>query len=73
MAILNKIKEIYDGWKNLFFPNPALKEMIDKRSNICDKCEHLSTKIYLHCDICNCYMPAKVRSVDSECPLNLWN
>jgi hypothetical protein len=40
------------------------------RLNICRKCEQLtSVKI---CSICKCFMPAKVKLADAECPKGAW-
>lgn len=65
--------EIIVGWKNYIFPNKEVEELAKKRLKIClDKtiCEKLSNTY--SCKICRCYMPAKVRSVKSKCPLRHW-
>jgi hypothetical protein len=66
-------EEIVAGWKNYVFPNPQVEEEAKRRLKIClDKsiCKKLSNRNY--CTICRCYMPAKVRSPKSKCPLRKW-
>lgn len=69
---MNKLKEIFVGWKNLLFGNPQTKEMAKKRMEVCSTCEYASKSVYLHCDKCGCYIPAKANSVNSDCPMGLW-
>lgn len=35
---LNKLKEIYDGWKNDIFPTDDILDMAESRANICAGC-----------------------------------
>jgi len=70
MSILN---EIVDGWSNYIFPNKEVEELAKKRITICtDKtiCDKLKSN--KRCAVCGCFMPAKVRSVHSTCPLKKW-
>jgi hypothetical protein len=67
-----KLKDIILGWKNLIFTSPEIKKMAAEREAICAKCEHASKTIYLHCNLCGCYIPAKTRSKDSSCPDGRW-
>lgn len=46
------------------------KEEAERRASICDKCPF--KKRLNRCDLCGCYLPAKVRFVQSECPDNRW-
>lgn len=72
MSIFN---DIVDGWYHLIIKDPATEEVAKERSKICSECEKLdciSNSFYLHCGKCGCYIPAKVRSKSSKCPLNLW-
>lgn len=70
MALL---QEIYNGWKNYIFPNPEIEEIAKKRIAICvnNKCGKFTFK--KTCKICGCYMPAKVRSMNSNCPIKKWD
>lgn len=66
------LQEIFEGWKNYTFPNSDVENIAKKRITICLKndCSKL-TKNH-RCGVCGCYVPAKVRSIKSKCPLNLW-
>jgi hypothetical protein len=65
--------EIYDGWKNLIFENPEAEELAKKRIEICVECDDFK-KSNKTCNLCGCYMPAKVRSRYSSCaaPKKKW-
>jgi len=67
---MNRLLEIYDGWKNLVFENPEVEGEAKRRMAICDACPLLSTHNY--CDLCHCYMPAKVRNLESRCKDKKW-
>ena len=64
------LSEIYNGWKNYVFPSPEVEEIAKKRIAVCVDCREFNkSKV---CNLCGCYMPAKVRSIKSKCKLNLW-
>ena len=67
---MSRLSEIYEGWKNLTFPNPKIEELAKKRMAICVECKKLKTNN--SCAMCGCYMVAKVRSPKSRCMLNKW-
>ena len=67
---MSKLSEIYSGWKNYAFPNQMVENEAKKRIEICVKCIELSKRNI--CNVCGCYMPAKVRSLKSKCELNKW-
>jgi len=55
------------------------EDISEKRYNICLKCEHLGIENHGNsllrkngCDICKCYMPAKVLFKDGNCPKRFW-
>lgn len=67
------LNEIYNGWKNYIFPNKETEELAKKRISICTNkklCDKLSKR--KTCNICGCFMPAKVRNPKSRCPINKW-
>ena len=64
------LEEIIAGWKNYVFPNKEVEEEAKRRIAICISCDKLSDRRY--CKICRCFMPAKVRSPKSKCPLKKW-
>lgn len=67
---MNRLLEIYDGWKNLIFENPEVEEEAKRRMKICVECENLSSRNT--CDLCTCYMPAKTRNLQSRCKIKKW-
>ncbi|MCF8372231.1 MAG: hypothetical protein K9H64_11455 [Bacteroidales bacterium] len=69
---MGRLKEILIGWRNLIFGNPQTRQLAKERMEICGTCEHASRSVYLHCDRCGCYIPAKANSPDSNCPVGLW-
>lgn len=68
---MTQLEEIYEGWKNYIFPNKQIEELAKKRINLCVSCDQfrVDTK---RCGSCGCFMPAKVRSELSKCPLKKW-
>ena len=67
---MNKLQEIINGWKNYTFKNPEIENIAKNRAKICSNCSKLRKNNT--CKICGCYIPAKVRSVKSKCPLRKW-
>lgn len=67
------LQEIFEGWKNYIFENPEVEEEAKRRMEICVKndCKKFNEK-HKMCDVCGCYMPAKVRSPKSICLLAKW-
>lgn len=69
---MNKISEIYNGWKNLYKKNdPKIEEIARRRAEKCADCNFLRETTNT-CKLCGCYIPAKIRSVKSKCPINEW-
>ncbi len=69
--MLEEVKQIVEGWKNLIFPNPVSEEMGKKRATICVLCMHYN-KETKRCRVCHCFTPAAVRSSDKKCPKGKW-
>jgi hypothetical protein len=67
---MSQLNEIISGWKNYIFPNKQVEELAIERMEICLGCDKL--KDNKRCGVCGCFMPAKVRSVKSTCPLKKW-
>ena len=69
---MSQLSEIYEGWKNYVFPNPRVEEEAKRRIEICvsNKCKKFNAN--KTCALCNCYMPAKVRSPKSKCGIGKW-
>jgi len=66
----NVLNEIISGWKNYVFPNKEVEKIATERMLTCLDCSKLKTN--KRCGLCGCFMPAKVRSIKSKCPLNKW-
>ena len=67
---MSQLTEIITGWKNYVFPNKKVEELAIERMEICLGCPKL--KDNKRCAMCGCFMPAKVRSEMSTCPLKNW-
>tara|TARA_R110000796_G_scaffold83590_2_gene182762 strand:+ start:503 stop:754 length:252 start_codon:yes stop_codon:yes gene_type:complete len=64
-----KVSEIFDGWKNVVFPNEHVEQIAKARVAICGECEF---NVKSRCAKCGCPLVAKTRSMKSHCPLNKW-
>jgi len=69
MSILEKLKEIKDGWGNYVFPNPEVEAIANQRAIICSACTENKMGI---CGKCGCVLAAKCRNLKSKCPKALW-
>ena len=67
---MSKLSEIYEGWKNLTFPNNRVEKEAKRRIIICADCDKLNNRNF--CNLCGCYIPAKVRSPKSHCRIKKW-
>lgn len=71
------IEEIFSGWKNYTFQTPEIEEMAKERVKKCVSCKIKDGTVpgmrsNKTCKVCGCYVPAKVRSKNSHCPLKKW-
>ena len=64
------LKEIISGWKNFTFPNIEVEIIATDRMIACLDCEKITRE--KKCSLCGCFLPAKVRSLTSTCPLKKW-
>jgi recombinational DNA repair protein RecR len=67
---MSRLQEIFEGWKNFTFQNPRIEQDAKKRIKICTDCPMLNSRNI--CQLCGCYMPAKVRSPKSHCLIKKW-
>ena len=78
-------KHIIDGWYNLLFKSEKVEALAKERAAICFDCPHKKyTKISVFlksdfydideyiCELCNCPLSAKVRSLESKCEDSRW-
>ena len=72
LVIAKKFDEIINGWKNYFFKNDKAESIAKTRLMICLKCEYMNERN--RCELCGCFMPAKVRSIkpQTKCEKNKW-
>ncbi len=70
---MSQSKEIFDGFKNLIFPNQRIEQLAESRLKICFECPIRTDN---KCDKskggCGCYLSAKTRSETSKCPKGYW-
>tara|TARA_A100001201_G_C4075359_1_gene197170 strand:- start:388 stop:612 length:225 start_codon:yes stop_codon:yes gene_type:complete len=64
-----KLSEIFNGWKNVVFPNENVEKIAKARASICADCEY---NVKSRCKKCGCPLIAKTRSMQSHCPLKKW-
>tara|TARA_R100000951_G_scaffold66458_2_gene56199 strand:+ start:816 stop:1133 length:318 start_codon:yes stop_codon:yes gene_type:complete len=64
-----KISEIFNGWKNVVFPNDEVERIAKVRAAVCAQCEY---NVKSRCQKCGCPLVAKTRSLQSDCPLKKW-
>lgn len=64
-----QFREIVNGYKNTVFPNKEVEKLALERALICSTC--VSNKANF-CSKCGCNLTAKTRSINSNCPKNLW-
>lgn len=68
-----KLKEIYQGWKNLILTKPDIESISKDRTEICNKCPNKENQLGLDvCGLCHCPLISKTRSLDSSCPDGKW-
>lgn len=72
MTTVEQINQIAEGWKNLIFKNPVSEEMGKKRLAICVDCKPHFKEVTLRCGVCNCFVPAAVRSSQKRCLKGKW-
>jgi hypothetical protein len=68
---MGKVQEIINGWTNYTFKNSKIELIAKNRAEYCANCDKLNQN-FNTCKICGCYIPAKIRSTKSKCPLNKW-
>lgn len=68
---MGKLQEIINGWTNYAIKNPQIEKLAKERAEFCVDCSQLKNNTN-SCKICGCYIPAKIRSTKSKCPLKKW-
>ena len=70
MTTAEKLQSIISGWKNLLYRNAEVEKIALERAKKCANCKY-ANNINV-CILCNCYIPAKVRSLKEECKDKQW-
>ena len=77
MKIYRRIREIYNGWRNLLLPKEkqrvVIKTTSSYRMEICNVCIYNSRNckkmsLFKYCTICKCPLKAKTKCLICECP-----
>ena len=81
------LKDIKDGWSNLFVSYfnlrqtpPEAQAIVEKRAKICGECPELKHTVFpksmaplrFKCGKCSCFFPAVIFAPDHKCPLDKW-
>jgi hypothetical protein len=66
---MNKIAAIIKGWWYLLFGKNT--DLSKPRTAICALCQHKDKRLN-SCKECGCFLPAKTRVEDAECPFGYW-
>lgn len=83
--MINKLNNIIEGFKGVFKCTPLTPEQ-QKRAKICNECplakysssiavfegDEIKEVKGIICGDCKCYLPAKIRSNNEECPQKKW-
>ena len=71
MNTIKRIRSIIEGWYYYLISNRKKNELSDQRMLICFSCQHKNKKLN-SCRECGCFLPAKTRVEDAECPHQYW-
>jgi hypothetical protein len=70
MTASEKLQSIISGWSNLLYRNAEVEKIALERAKKCAGCPKANSINV--CILCNCYIPAKVRSLKEKCKDNQW-
>ena len=66
---INKLKNMVDGWTNVFITDEEVEALAKERELVCNVCEHRKKRV---CTLCSCPLKAKLRAPNDSCPDNRW-
>ena len=66
---LDQLKNMLDGWKNVFISDEEVELLASERQIVCEQCPH---KKKFTCGLCGCPLKAKLRAVEAICPDDRW-
>lgn len=79
--MLQKVKQIAEGWKNTIIKDEAVEKIAAERMLVCEECEwnsknipdtSLLKRLDVHCTKCGCPLMSKTRCTSCACPINKW-
>lgn len=68
---MKKLWHIVKGWWLWIVSDAKTNDMARERNAICSPCQHRIKSINV-CGSCGCFLPAKQRVSDEDCPNNYW-
>lgn len=69
----SKITQMVEAVQEKVDEFTANNELFTQRINICEKCDYFSrATLAPRCLECGCFLDAKARLKDSECPIGKW-
>ena len=71
MRALKFIESIVLGWYYYLSGNKETRALANDRMKICDLCQHKDKTLNI-CKSCKCFLPAKTRVKDAQCPFDYW-
>jgi hypothetical protein len=69
--IMSRIMAIIEGWFYYVTSNRDARARSKPRTAICNLCQHKNKKLN-SCNECGCFLPAKTRVEDAQCPFGYW-
>jgi hypothetical protein len=69
---MQRIKSIIHGWYLWVTSNKEANALSETRTPICNLCQHRN-KLLNVCNECGCFLPAKTRVKDAQCPHDYWS
>jgi hypothetical protein len=64
--ILDVVKDVIIGDLEI-----ASDDIVESRRALCESCEVRNATFNI-CTVCGCFIPAKTKLKESECPMELW-
>jgi hypothetical protein len=62
---------IIEGWWYYATSNREARARSKPRTAICSPCQHKDNRLNI-CKECKCFLPAKTRVEDAQCPFGYW-
>jgi len=67
------LKHIINGWGNVIIKDKEVEELAENRLKSCSDCPKKIQMFNVDCcGLCHCPLLAKIRSIETTCPLGKW-